>query len=101
MEYERDKKGLIPLLKSVRLRDICLARAEVGANWVRSRAPRDSGAYADGIQVTAGTSSRDGRVLAYLQATDDKSAAIEWGSKRGRPHHLLRSAIDVIEGSEG
>lgn len=101
MEYERDRKGLIPLLKSDRLRDICLHRAEVGAEWVRSRAPFESGAYANGIKVSAGTSDRDGRVLAYLEATDPKSAAIEWGSKRARPHHLLKSAIDVIEGSEG
>lgn len=101
MEYQRDRKGLIPLLKSDRLRDICVARAEAGAQWVRSRAPRNSGAYADGIKVTTGTSDKDGRVLAYLEATDSKSAAIEWGNKRTRPHHLLRSAIDVIEGGEG
>lgn len=101
MKYERDRKGLIPLLKSDRLRDICLARAEAGAQWVQSRAPRDTGAYADGIKVSAGTSDKDGRVLAYLEATDPKSAAIEWGNRRTRPRHLLKSAIDVIEGSEG
>lgn len=101
MRYERDPKGLIPLLKSRGLQDICVARAEEGANWVRSRAPRDSGAYAAGIRVTRGTSESDGRVLAYLQATDPKSAALEWGNRRTKAHHLLRSAIDAIEGSEG
>lgn len=101
MEYQRDPKGLIPLLRSQTLQNICLARANVGANWVRSRAPRDTGAFAAGIRVTPGTSARDGRVLAYLEATDGKSAAIEWGNRRTKARHLLRSAIDVIEGSEG
>jgi hypothetical protein len=101
MKYRSDPKGLIPLLRSRELQDICVARAEAGAQWVRSRAPRDTGAYANGIRVTRGTSTKDGRVLAYLQATDPKSAAIEWGNRRTKAHHLLRSAIDVIEGRQG
>lgn len=101
MEYQRSVKGLIPLLQSDRLRDICQHRAEVGAEWVRSRAPRDTGGFADGITVSTGTSEKDGRVLAFLEATDPKSAAIEFGNKRTKAHHLLRSAIDIVEGAEG
>ncbi len=98
MEYVRSITGLKPLLQSKRLQDACVARAEEGAAWIRSTAARKTGAYRAGIRVTRGRSDRDGRVLAYLEATADPvSATLEFGNRRTKAQHPLRSAIDIMQ----
>ena len=100
MRYQPDRKGIAELLKSRELQGAAVHAAERGAQWVRARAPRDSGRYAAGIRVTRSMSPRGDRVAAYLEATAPHSAAVEWGNRRSKGRHLLRSAIDVIEGRQ-
>lgn len=62
------------LLVSPAVEALVKAPAEKVASVARQTAPVDSGAYRDRIQVTT---KRQKRVVALVQATDDKSMIIE------------------------
>lgn len=99
MDYKPTNSGLRDLLRSREVQDHCVARAEVGAQFVRSRAPRRTGAYIAGIGVERGQSLKGDRAAAFLVANDDASAPLEFSNKHTKAHGLLRSAIPIIEGS--
>ncbi|MBP2341120.1 hypothetical protein JOF41_007374 [Saccharothrix coeruleofusca] len=100
MRYQPDRAGMAALLKSDDMGRACLEAAQRGARWVQARAPRESGRYAAGVRAVRAVSPRGDRAGARLEATDAKSAAIEFGNKRTKARHLLRSAIAVIEGEQ-
>jgi hypothetical protein len=80
--------------------------AQLGADYARSIAPRDSGDYAASIRVedgptVGGTGRFAARQSVNLVATDPAAAAVEWG-RGGRAggrggHRVLGRAVDVIE----
>lgn len=98
MEYQRTPREFAPFLQSAGLQAACVWAANRGANWVRDRAPRDQGDYARGVRAVPARSPRGDRVGARLEATDPKSAAIEFGNRRVKGRHLLRDAIPIIQG---
>lgn len=98
MVYKPTNTGLRGLLRSREVQDHCVERAEVGANYVRARAPRRTGDYIAGIGVERGQSAKGDRTAAFLVAEDDASAPLEFGNQHTEAHGLLRSAIPIIEG---
>ena len=62
------------LLVSQGVEDLAVDAAELVADTARETAPVDTGAYKDSIVVTT---KRQERVVALVQATDEKSMVIE------------------------
>lgn len=93
MRYTPDHTGLGRLLRSRGLQDACVEAAEHGADWVRSRAPHDSGDYRAGIGVRRARAHSGDRAAAELVADAPHSAALEFGNRRTKARHLLSEKL--------
>jgi hypothetical protein len=98
-DYRPNSVGLRPLLMSEELADLCVERAEMGANFARVRTREDTGEHARSIHVEriTGAGLKKDRVGAEIVADAPHSASVEFGNKKQDGDHALRSAIDVVE----
>lgn len=108
MDYVPSHAGLAAMLKGPEMRALVNARALVGARWARAHAPvgppRDPhrGELRDSVHVvTGGMSLKGDRVAANLVADSSDAVANEFGNRRRRGAHTLRSAIPIIEQGHG
>jgi hypothetical protein len=101
IEYTPAPEGIAALANGPEMRAMLHAKAEVGAQWVRANAPRDSGDFADSIRVVdagRGGPRRD-RAAVDIVATSPHAVYVEQGA-RGKPgHRLLARSVDLVEGS--
>ena len=96
--YQRNARGMRALLRGDTFEPMCLAAAERGRAAAIARSPVDSGEYSRSFEVEPHR-GWDGRTGARLINTSRKALAVEFGTKRGgKPHAVLTSVIDVVEG---
>lgn len=96
MDFSPNPHGLGEWLRGADdLRDACRDAAEDIAGIARTIAPRDSGTYADSIEVV--DDDDVDRVGATVQATAAHSAAVEFGNTatRGRGQNVLARAAEI------
>lgn len=97
--YQPNRESFGRMMKSRPIRRITNRAARAGANYVRSIAPVDTGAYRDSIRVEDGLSQRGDRVASYVVADDPAAAPLEWGNERvPNPPRPLQQMIGFIEG---
>lgn len=99
VEYRPDHAGIAAYLVSSEVRELVLARAEMGAEFARRIAPVDSGDYQESIHVEDGGlgGRRRDRPMALIVASAPHSAALEFGNGRVPALHTLARAADIVE----
>lgn len=95
--FKGDYKGIRELLASGMLAGDMLRRAEQGAAYARTIAPKRSTDYARSIGATLGV-DEDGRVIGVIYSDDAAAFSIETGTRTTPAHRTLRRAM--IEGTE-
>lgn len=93
MRYVKDIAGTRKLMTSPEMQALMQRRAEQGAAHARQIAPRESGAYANSIQVTskARGGPRNNRAEARITATVPYAVSVEIR------HRVLGRTVDAVE----
>lgn len=97
MKYVPNKAGEKIIARSPRMLVMLKGRASAGAAVAKQIAPRQTGAYADGIVAEAGID--DGMAKGRINAKDFKSNWIEFGTGAPGPtpaYAVLRRACDAV-----
>jgi hypothetical protein len=104
MRYSPSHVGLAKMLLGPEMRALVDSRAQLGAQWARAHAPvggpKDPhrGSFKASIRaVSGGTDLKGDRVAARIVADSEDAPPVEFGSRRRKSSHPLRSAIPIIE----
>lgn len=93
MRFVANPKAAVLIGASAEMIRALRERAEEAAGIAREIAPRETGAYAESIEVDAGI--EDGQAKARLNAFDFKAHWIEFGTYKWAAHATLRQAVEA------
>jgi hypothetical protein len=104
MRYSPSHVGLARMLLGPEMRMLVDSRAQLGAQYAKSRAPvggpKDPhrGSFRDSIHaVSGGVDLKGDRVAARVVADSTNASPVEFGNRRSKSAHTLRSTIPIIE----
>lgn len=88
-------KRIAALGRTAQLEEMLKRKAEEAAEVARSTAPVVTGRYKAGIEAETGL-DEEGRLTGRVNAHDQKSSWIEFGSIHNTARHILANAVEAI-----
>ena len=87
--------GIAALGKTEAMEQMLKEKAEQAAIEAQSQAPVLTGCYRDGIKAEAGL-TEEGKLVGRVNAHDQKSSWIQFGSVHNTARHILANAVEAI-----